>query len=333
MVARLWRLVLVLHQARYGRTQAQLRAQLGVSRSTLYRDLAMLEQAQVSLERFSQNGEVRFRLLGLGTLSVAPTPLQVAAVRLAREALGPLNGTALVRELDALIEQWVRMPSTHHRVSQRTVATDRSVLVATIDGAMAAGQRLVLEYQGQGDPVPKRREVDPLALRLEGDQPYLFAYCHERQDYRLFKLARVAVAQATTEPIGDHSSVDLERLLAHSVRIWIGAPLVPIVVRLSPRAARFVAEYPLVPDQATELLPDGSAMVRARVTGTIEAMRWVLSWGADAEVISPSALRSAVRNELAAAARHYSDGPISAPADQTVSQGWDAEGARSRGRG
>lgn len=328
---RLWRLVVALQRGRRGRTLAELIEALRVSRSTVYRDLEALEQAGVALERSTVNGEVRHRLIGLETLAVAPTPLQIAAARLAREALAPLEGTGLVRELDGLLAQWSRAPARAARVSRRRPNKGRAAILATLDAAMTAGRRVILQYQGHADPAPRRREVDPLTLRLERDDPYLFAFCHQRRDYRLFKLARVAAAQLGEAPAGDHSGVDLDALLAHSVKVWLGGDPVEVVVRLSPRKARFAAEYPLVPDQRVEPCPDGAALVRARVSGTTEALRWALAWGADAEIVAPPALRDAARQELTAAVRRYTDGPTRTDAEQVVSHRWDGAGGGSGG--
>ncbi len=329
VVTRLWRLVLALHGTRYGRTAIQLCEALGVSRSTLYRDLRMLEEARVGLARMTVNGETRILLDGLQTLAVTPTVLQIAALRLARDALQPLDGTEVVRELDRLLEQWPQGSTADFSVSPR-VSAARSAILATLDTALRTRHRVVLEYQGTRDPGPRRREVDPLVLRLEHDQPYLFAFCHEREDYRLFKLARVAAAQQCGQVAGDHSHVDLDALLTHSVKVWLGGELHRVVVRLSRAKARFLSEYPLVPDQEVETLPGGTALVRAQVTGLVEAQRWVLSWGADAEVVAPKELRDAIRTELSGALRRYADGPVGAAGEEVVSPSWDRGGVEGK---
>jgi predicted DNA-binding transcriptional regulator YafY len=289
----------------------------------------MLEEARVGLSRTTVNGETRILLDGLKTLAVTPTVLQVAALRLARDALEPLDGTEVVRELDRLLEQWPQASASDFSVSPR-IPGARSALLATLDSALRARRRIVLEYQGTHDSAPRRREVDPLVLRLEHDQPYLFAFCREREDYRLFKLARVAAAHQSEEPAGDHSRVDLDGLLAHSVKVWLGGAPRRVVVRLSRAKARFLPEYPLVPDQEIETLPDGTALVRAQVTGLVEAQRWVLSWGADAEVVAPKELRDAVRAELAGALRRYAEGPVGAGEKEVVSASWDRGGVEGR---
>jgi predicted DNA-binding transcriptional regulator YafY len=329
-VARLWKLVLALHKARYGRTAAQLCEELGVSRSTLYRDLSMLDDARVGMARTTVNGEKPILLDGLKTLAVTPTVLQVAALRLARDALGPLAGTDVVRELDRLLEQWPPASASDYSVGARVGGGARSVLLAVLDAALRNRRRVVIEYQGTRDETPHDREIDPLVLRLEHDQPYLFAYCHERRDYRLFKLARVVAIHESEKPAGDHTDVDLDTLLASSVKVWLGGEPERVVVWISRAKARFVTEYPLVPQQQVETLPDGTVLVRAAVTGLVEALRWVLSWGADAEVVAPKELRDAVREELRGALGRYADGPVGVGAEEVVSHRWDRAGVEGK---
>jgi predicted DNA-binding transcriptional regulator YafY len=76
-------------------------------------------------------------------------------------------------------------------------------------------------------------------------------------------------------------------------------------VRLSPKVARFSGEYPLVAGQSVTDDADGGCVVRARVAGVMEAMRWVLSWGQEAEALEPGELREAVAAEVQGAARRY----------------------------
>jgi predicted DNA-binding transcriptional regulator YafY len=43
----------------------------------------------------------------------------------------------------------------------------------------------------------------------------------------------------------------------------------------------------------------------AEVAGTEEIKRWILTWGAQAEVLSPKSLREELRREAEALARNY----------------------------
>jgi proteasome accessory factor B len=305
ILARLWQLVTVLHGARFGSTVSQLRQRLEVSRATLYRDLATLEEAGVKVETRTVNGEKRYWLWGHDIPAVAPSPLQLAALCLARESLGTFEGTNAVRQLDALLARWARLPKERLAWTRRSRPQGPAAIVSTIDSALSRKKRVAIEYQGTEDAAPVRREVDPIALRAEGEQLYLFAFDNARAGYRTFKLSRTAAAQMLETRAGDHSGLDVEARFARSVKVWSGEDVTRIVVRISAEKARFVPEYPLVSDQEVEPQGDGSVLVRAEVNGTTEALRWVLSWGAHAEAIAPDALRQAVKAELGAANLRY----------------------------
>jgi len=51
--------------------------------------------------------------------------------------------------------------------------------------------------------------------------------------------------------------------------------------------------------------PDGSLVWRATVAGTIEIRIWILSWGAEVEVLEPLDLREDVARTVRAAAARY----------------------------
>jgi CRISPR-associated endonuclease/helicase Cas3 len=66
-----------------------------------------------------------------------------------------------------------------------------------------------------------------------------------------------------------------------------------------------VAETTWHPSEVRETQPDGSLLWRADVAGTIEIRLWILSWGADVEVLRPPELRADVAATVRAAANLY----------------------------
>lgn len=294
---RQWRLLEVLHGKRRGLPVRTLLSELGTSRATLYRDLRTLVDAGFPIETETQNGEVRYRLLGEPMPAVQPTARQALALRLARSMLAPLQGTKILRELDALLprpRQGGERPAKVAIVVPRTVGEPS--IVAALEKAMSAGVRLAFTYAAsQGAPSP--RKVDPLALHVVDGQLYLDAFDVDKKAVRTFKAARITAIRVLDEKAGRHDDHDDTRVFEHAAKIWDG-PLVDVAVRISPRGARFVREWPLVASQQLEEQPDGSVIVRARVSGTVETMRWTLRWGKEAQVLAPEDLRAAVLTEL-----------------------------------
>ena len=100
--------------------------------------------------------------------------------------------------------------------------------------------------------------------------------------------------------------MDEDELFRGAVKIWSG-PRVQVAIRLSPYAARLLPEYPLTSEQEVRTEEDGHAVLHAEVAGTKEVQRWVLHWGAHAEVLEPASLREQVRQELRQMQAHYED--------------------------
>jgi predicted DNA-binding transcriptional regulator YafY len=306
---RQWRLLELLHGKPRGVPVRKLLDALKTSRATLYRDLAVLKGAEVPIEKSEQNGEARYRLLREAMSALQATDRLVYALRLARHSLAPLEGTTFLRELDALLP---RKPPAGHGpavvVPPLQAAGEPSVMTA-IERAVFERARLAFTYTAsRGEPT--ERKVDPLVLHVRDSHLYLSAFDVAKGARRTFKVARISSAQVLAEKADEHPDYDDALVFAHSAKIWDG-PLVDVEVRISPRGARFVKEWPLVPLQQLEKLPDGAVLVRARVSGIIEAMRWVLRWGKDAQVIAPAELRAAVVTELLGAIAAYTGEVVS----------------------
>ena len=128
-LTRLWTIVEALRAARRGLTAAQLLQRTGASRATIYRDLSVLRASGVPVDKRAIVGEMRYVLSGAESARAA-TPLQLAALLTARRALGTLEDTRLVRELDALIRGLSGVPPTSpavHYPPARALAPKRLV--------------------------------------------------------------------------------------------------------------------------------------------------------------------------------------------------------------
>jgi predicted DNA-binding transcriptional regulator YafY len=269
-----------------------------------------LLEAGFPIDTQNTNGEVRYRLLGEPMPPVQPTARQALALRLARSVLAPLQGSKILRELDALLP---RPRPIEERSPKVGIVVPRVVgepsIVAALEKAMGAGLRLAFTYAAsQG--APKQRKVDPLALHVVEGQLYLDAFDVDKAAVRTFKAARIKAIHVLDEKAAPHDDHEEARVFAHAAKIWDG-PLVDVAVRISPRGARFVNEWPLVPSQQIDEQADGSVIVRARVSGTVETMRWVLRWGKEAQVLAPEDLRAAVLTELLRSIAAYAGQPVS----------------------
>lgn len=310
MLIRQWQILQLLHGRRRGLPPKRLLEETGSSRATLYRDLDMLEQAGVPLLRETINGEARVSLLGDKLPELTATPLQWNALRLARSYLGPLEGTSLLAELDALLDRnRPRKPGATIEASEapgtpETPDSRHARSLRVLDAAIAQRKKVRFRYRSAGNAEYKTRTVDPLMWRLVEEHVYLIAF-EPQLGYRTFKVARMSHTERLEQEAAVHD-VDEDELFRGAVKIWSGPP-VEVEIRLSPYAARLLPEYPLSREQDVRPQSDGGAILRAQVAGTKEVLRWVLHWGVHAEVLAPRPLRLELREELREALAPYDD--------------------------
>jgi proteasome accessory factor B len=312
MLIRQWQILQLLHGRRRGLSPKRLLEETGSSRATLYRDLDMLEQAGVPLLRETVNGEARVSLLGDKLPELTATPLQWDALRLARSFLVPLEGTSLLAELDALLDRnrprkppgTAEAEAPEPAPQPQTPAARHARSLAVLDAAIAQRKKVRFRYRSAGDTEYRTRTVDPLMWRLVDEHVYLIAF-EPPHGYRTFKVARMIHTERLEQDAAVHE-VDEDELFRGAVKIWSG-PAVEVEIRLSPYAARLLPEYPLSREQEVRPLDDGGALLRAKVAGTKEVTRWVLHWGAHAEVLAPAELRHELREELRDALSPYED--------------------------
>jgi len=76
-------------------------------------------------------------------------------------------------------------------------------------------------------------------------------------------------------------------------------------IRFSAQEATFIRERNWHPTQKITEFPDGSIQFEMTATGSWEVKRWVLGYGAEAEVIAPRELRDAVAEDVGCLHRVY----------------------------
>ena len=138
------------------------------------------------------------------------------------------------------------------------------------------------------------RDVHPYALVAAHGAWYLVAHCSSADAVRVFRLDRaesVTVLEAAFEPPADFSLDDVVR----DGRVFTAAEPETLRVRYGPRIARWIAEREgRAPD------PDGSITIEHPLADHAWAVRHVLQYGADAEVLSPHSVRAALAARLEA---------------------------------
>lgn len=303
-VVRLWRIVEILNDSPQGILREHLANQLQVGRSTCYRDIDILKAAGVNITSNRYGGSVRYFLKDHTLPVLKPTPRQILALRLARTLLVPFEGMGVVRELDGLLKGRVAESAFPLSLaSQGPTSTPHTL--SEVENAINTGRRLRFVYHSPGSDEVSTRTADPVALRAVEGHIYLVAFDTGKKSVRTFKLVRMSEVVVLNCRARPHPEVDCATMFADSVKAWSGDSI-EVVIQIPARMAAIAAEWPLVAGQDVRDQGNGTALVKARVAGLVEAMRWVLRWGATAAVIRPHELRSLIVAELSRALKRYS---------------------------
>ena len=166
-------------------------------------------------------------------------------------------------------------------------------------------RKLRLRYHGRGRDDITERTVSPQRIVHYRDNWYLDAWCELRKGLRSFAVDRVKNALETTDKAIDVTEKELNDHYASSYGIFAGKANKTAVLRFSAERARWVADERWHPEQAGQYLTDGRYELRIPYREDKELIMDILRHGPAVEVISPEALRLAVREQLQRAIAQY----------------------------
>ncbi len=240
------------------------------------------------------------------------------AIYLADKLLGQYEGTpifaslcSVFRKIEAsLPEKIVSRPGNEQGLF--TVFPPFATVIlpevfATVLDCLRTSTRLEIEYRNPGGS-PVWRQVDPYhGVRFEGDW-YVVGYCHLRGTMRTFSLARILTAQKLKESFVVPADFDFRKLSASQFGMHWGEDEVEVKILFARPAAAYVRERIWHPSQTIAEHPDGSLVLTLTVNHLLELKRWILSWGALAQVLAPPSLVLEVRSTVQGMAAGYAQG-------------------------
>lgn len=187
---------------------------------------------------------------------------------------------------------------------------------AQVDPALLEASRLALRnrrklwirYHGAHKDDISERVIRPYHLHFHLGEPHLISWCERKSAIRQFHLSRVLEWTLFEE---EHTFIrdpefDIDRYLQNAMGVQHGTAVETVRVLFSPYQARWIRERRYHRSQQNESLPDGRLLVTLHVSGMQEVARWVLSYGAEAEVLEPPALRLLVADHIKKLSNIYS---------------------------
>lgn len=301
-IHRLLRLVTLLQS---GTTLAavELADRMGISKRTLFRDLATLQKAGIPYTHDPARGyridegfflpPVNLKINeALGLLLLAKTaephrdqPFFRSAVEAIQKLIATLPEKYRAVTGDMLTRVTVQPGSTH-------AAPQNPDFFVTFQRAIDEKRICRIRYHSlfnnEGDI---NLELHPYHLHFAVRAWYVIGRSSLHSDIRTFKLARIQSLELTHQRYKLDKSFHVEKYLRNAWSLIPEPDEHDIDLEFSAKVGQNVAEVQWHPTQKTRLLPDGRCEMQFKVSGLTEITWWLLGYGDQVKVKKPAELR------------------------------------------
>jgi proteasome accessory factor C len=165
--------------------------------------------------------------------------------------------------------------------------------LAAVRDALAKRRKLRIAYRRGDATAATTRVVCPYRLILAGPGWYLVAYCEHSKSVRVFRVDRIDDSKVLSEKYVAPAPAELAVQLGNGPVFASADAPVTLRVRYSPRVARWIEER-----EQGSVEADGSYVVDYPLADVDWALRHVLQYGAEAEIVEPAETRRAIRERL-----------------------------------
>ena len=244
-----------------------------------------------------------------GFESPAMDPIQALTFSLASQYLEPLMPKASFKRVEKFFERaenvlmgnerskilrWrnrVRVIPESIRFKEPEIKTD---IRQKLYRAVYEGFQIKALYRKRGEEYPDLRHIHPLGIVVKGTVTYLISMMDEDTEKArylpLHRFERVEILdkQKISQPIGFNLDDFIHK---NNLGFAFTEKLYTFKAIFDKTMAIHLSETKLNSTQTIEELSDGRLLITARVPDTLQFEQWLMSFGADVEVLSPKVLR------------------------------------------
>lgn len=277
-----------------------------VSRQTILADIAHMRDRQGRPIEFDSLSNTYYYDKPVGPLPpMNVSEGEVFALMIACNALKQYQGTPFHQQLSASFDKLTA--GLNSKVSFDPAHSTQSVSFKTLGkakidpkifqiinrGAMRECE-VEFDYRKPGDTEKMRRNVQPYHLTYRENLCYMVGFDHERKAIRTFALSRITAPLLTPRKFNVPPDFDPEKYFASALSVFGGDGNHRIVLRFKGASADRIREREWHDTEKRRELPDGRLELEFRLGALPEIERWLLSWGAEVEVVQPKQLRQSV---------------------------------------
>ncbi|OGL44677.1 MAG: hypothetical protein A2161_16150 [Candidatus Schekmanbacteria bacterium RBG_13_48_7] len=296
-----------------GATLKDLATNLNVSVKTVRRDLRALEDAGFPIYDDRINNEKRWKLVeeSKKSIDIKFTPVELLSIYLSQRLFYPLRNTVLAKPLESVFEK-IRCVFTQEKLDdfnqlKNVFDVDHSSyknyeqcsdIINKIRDAIISTNSLQIKYSSLQRKQKSKRIIDPYQLWLHENNLYVIAFCHMRKQIRLFAVDRITHLEVLTRKFVMRPEFVPENYKREFFNIRRGNTKYEVKIRIKSPWSLWVKEKIWHPTQKLVEYVDESIDIMFSVTELEGIKRWVLGFGASAQVIEPIELRKLIEQEI-----------------------------------
>jgi predicted DNA-binding transcriptional regulator YafY len=312
-----------------GTTIEEIMSRLGISKESAHRFVreTIQDEFQFHVEKEkNDSGKVRYRidsnyLSRLSEIKVVDLNLtleEIVSLYFLKSHSKLYVGTQIGNEINtafAKLDAFVPAGFSGRMQKLRAIFTpsisfskdyaDKEEVIKSLTDAMLNQQTSLIEYHSFTDDTVKTFKIDPLTYFERGGGLYVFCRHPTYKDIRILAVERIQQLTITEDTFVYPADFNPDELLENSFGLYFDDP-VKVKIRFKPYQARYIMERCWAKGEKKRKQKDGSLILEMETSGTWEVKRWVMSFGSEAEVIEPAAMRQAIKNELINALTIYS---------------------------
>lgn len=294
---RLFEIVYILIQKKKV-TAKELANRFEVSTRTIYRDIETLSRANIPIYA-TKGKEGGIEILDEYVLNkMLLTEEEQKQILFALQGIKKVAGQnekdileKLSRLFNKKADDWIRMDFSNWGKDK-----EKEERFNKIKAAILNKNRIKFEYYNTNGE-KSERIVEPLQIWFKDKSWYLIAFCKLKQDYRIFKIARIK----EIEILEEHFERDLQQ---ESKKEKCKFKTITLKLEISKKMAYRV--YDEFEDSEITKKDDGSFIINVEYPENEWVYGYILSFGEYLKVLSPERVKRTIKNKIEKILKNYS---------------------------
>ncbi len=294
----------------YGVSYRKLADESGVDKRTIQRDLDDLREVGFIIDEEKREYGKKFFKLVKNNLPPLNFPTdEIIALTFIEGIISPLEDTpykeafqktlnrirtTLPEPMQAFLEEAGAAYYPHHRGQKALISPQ---IFETAHRAIDERKVCNITYRAITTGETKTYPITPFRLLYYHNGYYLLCRNPNYDDLLTLAVERIQHLEITSQTFEPPDDLDIENRIQQAFGITLEDPI-DVKVRFSAWQARYIQQRIWHPSEKIEELDTGEIILSFQASGSYEIKSWILSHGADAEVLEPASLRQEIIEEL-----------------------------------